>query len=91
MKWTLLNESGSEAKMEAQRLYPEGLNARNVTLLATRKAFQSAERKIGRITHVRLGSTRPFLSEPVVIRIAEQAQPTTARDRARQARTGEQD
>lgn len=97
MKWTVENAAGSEARIEARRLYPDGVNARSVTLLSTRRAIQSAERKIGRITHVRLGTARPFLSEPVTLRIAEEQQHEPAQPKstwihdARKAQAGEKD
>lgn len=75
MKWIVENVNGSEARMEASRLYPDGLNAPVVTLRATSRAIAAAERKIGQITHVRLGSARPFLSMPVEIRIMPEPQP----------------
>lgn len=68
MKWVVENETGSDARMEARRIYPEGLNSRAVTLLATRRAVARAEGRIGKITHVRIGSQRPYLSMPVVVR-----------------------
>jgi hypothetical protein len=65
MKWTIYNESGSEVRIEARRSYPNGLNASVITLVATRKAIDTAERKIGRAKRVRLGNDYPAYTEPV--------------------------
>jgi hypothetical protein len=65
MKWTIYNESGSEVRIEARRSYPNGINARVITLVATRKAIESAERKIGQVTRVRRGNGYPAYTEPV--------------------------
>ena len=67
MKWTVYNATMAEAKIQARRSYPNGLNARCITLVATRKALEAVERKIGLPVRVRLGNGFPAHTEPVEI------------------------
>lgn len=65
MTWTIYNAAGSEARIRARRSYPNGINAAVITLVATRKAIETAQRTLGIPTRVRLGNGYPPLTEPV--------------------------
>jgi hypothetical protein len=67
MKWTVYNASGSSVQIKARRSYPNGLNARVITLIATRKTIEAVERKLGAVTRVRLGTDYPAYTELVEI------------------------
>ena len=68
MKWTVYNAAGQQANITARRSYPRGLNDRVITLVATRKSIDAAERKLnGRAVRVRIGTSYPIQTEPVEI------------------------
>ena len=67
VKWTIYNANGASAKIEARRSYPRGLNDRCITLVATRKAIDTAEAKIGKPANVRIGTHYPIAVEAVEI------------------------
>lgn len=66
MRWTVVNASGSDARITAKRVFSPGwAEAGVVKLAATRAAIDRVHRLIGKPTHVRLGTSRPYLEEPV--------------------------
>lgn len=65
MKWTVYNTSGLDARIEARRSYPHGLNARFITLVATRERIDAACNKIGMPVRVRIGTDFPIRTEPL--------------------------
>jgi hypothetical protein len=70
--WTVENAGGSEAGISAERRYPRGINADRITLVASRASIKRAQGRIGEVTHVRLGSSRPFVIEPVELMTEEE-------------------